>query len=94
MTIGYALLISLLISVSIIPLLSYTFIKTGVKDISSKKGKSTFLNRLQKFDNGVLEGAFKRRPVLTAQPVMSAAARQAARGNCNRVNMSVSSGVG
>jgi multidrug efflux pump subunit AcrB len=59
MTITYALLISLLLSVSVIPLLSYTFIKTGLKDNSSKKGKTTFLDKLQKFYNGVLEEAFR-----------------------------------
>ncbi|MGA2624089.1 MAG: efflux RND transporter permease subunit [Bacteroidota bacterium] len=59
MTITYALLVSLLLSVSVIPLLSYTFIKTGLKDNSSKKGKTTFLDKLQKFYNGVLEEAFR-----------------------------------
>jgi multidrug efflux pump subunit AcrB len=63
-TITYALLISLLLSVSVIPLLSYTFIKTGIKDNSSKKGKPTFLERLQKFYNGLLEKAFKRKKLV------------------------------
>ncbi|HTY12063.1 MAG TPA: efflux RND transporter permease subunit [Bacteroidota bacterium] len=63
-TIVSALLISLLISVSIIPLLSYTFIKTGVKDNSSTKEKPTFLDRLQLFYNGALEEAFKRKKLV------------------------------
>ena len=63
-TIMYALLISLLLSVSIIPLLSYTFIKTGIKGNASKKGKATFLDRLQKFYNGLLEKAFKRKKLV------------------------------
>ena len=63
-TITYALLISLLLSVSVIPLLSYTFIKTGIKDNSSNKGKPTFLERLQKFYNGLLEKAFKRKKLV------------------------------
>jgi multidrug efflux pump subunit AcrB len=64
MTIMYALLISLLLSVSIIPLLSYTFIKTGIKNNLNKKGKTTFLDRLQKFYDGVLDGAFKRKKLV------------------------------
>jgi multidrug efflux pump subunit AcrB len=63
-TIAYALLVSLLLSVSIIPLLSYTFIKTGIKGNSSIKGKTTFLDRLQKYYNGVLVGAFKRKKLV------------------------------
>jgi multidrug efflux pump subunit AcrB len=64
MTITYALLISLLVSVSIIPLLSYSFIKTGIKDSSSRKGKATFLERLQNFYNGLLQKAFKRKKLV------------------------------
>ena len=64
MTITYALLISLLVSVTVIPLLSYTYIKTGVKDSSSRKGKPTFLDRLQNFYNGLLEKAFKRKKLV------------------------------
>ncbi len=63
-TITYALLISLLLSVSVIPLLSYTFIKSGIKDNSSKKGRTTFLERLQKSYNGLLEKAFKRKKLV------------------------------
>ena len=64
MTITYALLISLLLSVSVIPLLSYTFIKTGIKDSSSIKRKTTFLDRLQNFYNRLLEKAFKRKKLV------------------------------
>ncbi len=63
-TIAIALLVSLLVSVSIIPLLSYTFIKTGIKDSSSKKGKGTFLDRLQGFYDALLEKAFKRKTLV------------------------------
>ena len=63
-TIAYALLVSLLVSVSIIPLLSYTFIRTGIKGSSSKKGKATFLDRLQNFYNGLLEKAFRRKKLV------------------------------
>jgi len=71
MTIAYALLISLLLSVSVIPLLSYTFIKTGIKNNSSKKGKTTFLDRLQNFYNGVLENAFKRKKLVVLAGCLS-----------------------
>jgi multidrug efflux pump subunit AcrB len=63
-TITYALLISLLLSVSVIPLLSYTFIKTGIKNNPSKMGKTTFLDTLQKFYDRVLEKAFKRKKLV------------------------------
>lgn len=64
MTITYALLISLLLSVSVIPLLSYTFIKTGIKERSTKKGKTTFLDRLQNYYNELLEKAFQRKKLV------------------------------
>jgi multidrug efflux pump subunit AcrB len=63
-TITYALLISLLLSVSVIPLLSYTFIKTGIKNNPTKKGKTTFLDTLQKFYDRVLEKAFRRKKLV------------------------------
>ena len=63
-TISYALLISLLVSVTVIPLLSYHYIKTGVKNSVSQEGKATFLTRLQKFYDKLLEKAFKRKTLV------------------------------
>lgn len=63
-TITYALLISLLLSVSIIPLLSYKYIKTGIKHVSAKKQKSTFLDKLQSFYDKQLDRAFKRKKLI------------------------------
>jgi multidrug efflux pump subunit AcrB len=64
MTITFALLISLLLSVSVIPILSYTFIKTGIKKNLSRDNKITFLDRLQKFYNELLEKAFRRKKLV------------------------------
>ncbi|MDM7925237.1 MAG: efflux RND transporter permease subunit [bacterium] len=57
-TITYALLISLLVSVTVIPLMSYRFIRTGLKHGAAKRGRRTFLEVLQKFYDGLLEKAF------------------------------------
>ena len=63
-TIAYALIVSLVVSVTLIPLLSYTYIKTGVKSSTAQKGKVTFLTRLQNFYDGLLEKAFKRKKLV------------------------------
>lgn len=64
LTITFALGISLLLSISVIPLLSYKFIKTGVKMESARKGRATFLDILQKFYDKLLEQAFKKKKLI------------------------------
>jgi multidrug efflux pump subunit AcrB len=60
-TIVYALSISLLVSVLLVPLLSYIFIKHGIKGENSKGKKAAFLNWIQSVYDRLLEGSFKRK---------------------------------
>jgi multidrug efflux pump subunit AcrB len=58
MTITFALLVSLLLSISVIPLLSYRYIKTGIKDTAQKRGRPTMLDRMQSWYDRIVEKAF------------------------------------
>ncbi len=60
LTITYALLISLLVSTVLVPLMSYTFIKQGIKG-ESKGKKIAFLNWLQSFYDNLLEKSFSKK---------------------------------
>jgi multidrug efflux pump subunit AcrB len=64
LTIAYALLISLFVSVVLVPLMSYTFIKQGIKGEHSKGEKGAFLNWLQSFYDKLLEGSFKKKKIV------------------------------
>lgn len=59
-TITYALLISLFLSVVLVPLLSYTYIKQGIKGKDQGK-KAAFLNWLQSSYDRLLEKSFQRK---------------------------------
>ncbi len=61
LTITYALSVSLLVSVTLIPLVSYSQISTGIKDRKTRTGRRTFLDRMQSTYNQVLEKAFKHK---------------------------------
>ncbi len=61
LTITYALLISLLVSVVLVPLMSYIFIKQGLKGDKSKGKKEAFLRWLQSFYDNTLEVTFKKK---------------------------------
>lgn len=61
LTITYALLISIAVSVVLVPLMSYTFIKKGLKGEINKGKKAAFLNLLQSFYDKLLEGSFKNK---------------------------------
>jgi len=71
LTITFALLISLLISVTLIPLVSYTLIKTGIRDLKRSDGRPTFLERLQTLYNSVLEKAFAHKTLVVAVGLVS-----------------------
>jgi multidrug efflux pump subunit AcrB len=60
-TITFALSVSLAVSVILVPLLCYTFIKTGIKHMDVNSRKSRFLNWLQNFYNDMLERAFRNK---------------------------------
>ena len=60
-TVTYALLVSLLVSVFLVPLLSYMFIKQGIKGEHSKGKKGEFLNWVQSFYDKILEKSFKKK---------------------------------
>ena len=64
LTITYALSISLLVSVVLVPLMCYIFIKHGIKGENSKGKKGAFLNWLQSFYDNVLEASFKRKKTI------------------------------
>ncbi|MBU1095900.1 MAG: efflux RND transporter permease subunit [Bacteroidetes bacterium] len=61
LTVTYALLISLLVSVVLVPLMSYIFIKHGIKGEHSKGKKGAFLNWVQSFYDKILENSFKKK---------------------------------
>lgn len=66
LTITFALLASLLVSVILVPLLSYYFIKHGIKGENSKGKKGAFLVWLQSFYDKILEKSFKKKKTIVA----------------------------
>ena len=64
LTITYALFISLLVSVILVPMLSYIFIKHGVKGKHSEGKKGAFLKWLQTFYDNLLEKSFKKKTMI------------------------------
>jgi len=68
--ISTVLLISLFTSSVLVPLLSYTFIKVGIKKVASKKHK-TFLERMQNFYDKALEKAFRNKKLVVAAGALS-----------------------
>jgi len=70
-TVGFALFISLIVSVLLVPMMSYMFIKHGIKGENSKGLKGKFLNWLQSFYDKVLETSFKNKKTIVAVGVIS-----------------------
>ncbi|HPG40104.1 MAG TPA: efflux RND transporter permease subunit [bacterium] len=58
---SFALFISLFTSAVLVPLLSYMFIKTGIKNDTHKGKKAIFLDNVQKYYNNLLEKVFKNK---------------------------------
>ncbi|MGV8058641.1 MAG: efflux RND transporter permease subunit [Smithellaceae bacterium] len=58
LTVTFALFTSLFTSAVLVPLLSYTYIKVGIKGESQKGRKSAFLEGIQNFYDALLEKAF------------------------------------
>jgi multidrug efflux pump subunit AcrB len=61
LTITFALLISLLVSAVLVPMMSYIFIKHGIRGENSKGKKAAFLNWLQSFYERILGKSFKKK---------------------------------
>jgi len=59
--VSYALFISLFTSAVLVPLLSYSFIKNGIKNDSRKGRKAVFLDNVQKYYNRLLDKVFKNK---------------------------------
>ena len=70
-TVTYALIISLLVSVLIVPLMSYIFIKHGIKGENSGGKKGLFLKKLQSFYDNLLEASFKKKKTVVLIGVLS-----------------------
>ena len=64
LTITFALLISLLVAVTLIPLVSYHLINTGIRERKTRRGGLTFLDRMQAFYNQVVDKAFKHKKLV------------------------------
>lgn len=60
-TVTIALSVSLIVSAILVPLMSYMFIKHGIKGEHSKGKKAEFLNWIQSFYNKNLEGSFTKK---------------------------------
>ncbi len=58
-TIGVALITSLLIACLLVPYMSYVFIKKGIKKEQDKKKKKSLLDRVQELYDSTLEWAFR-----------------------------------
>jgi multidrug efflux pump subunit AcrB len=65
-TVTYALLISLLVSVFLVPMMSYIFIKNGIKGENSNGKKAAFLKWIQSFYDKMLEKSFKKKRTIVA----------------------------
>lgn len=61
LTVTIALSVSLIVSAILVPLMSYMFIKHGIKGEHSKGKKGQFLNWIQSFYDKILEGSFTKK---------------------------------
>lgn len=68
-TIAFALIISLVVSALLVPLLSFTFIKVGIKD--NKESKSRFLDWLQRKYDSLIEKSFRKKKTIALLGVLS-----------------------
>lgn len=61
MTVAYALIVSLLVSVFLVPMMCYVFVKKGIKGDHNNGEKAKFLNALQSFYDRNLERSFNNK---------------------------------
>ncbi|HNY91418.1 MAG TPA: efflux RND transporter permease subunit [bacterium] len=74
LTITFALMVSLLVAVTLIPLASFHLIKSGISGRKTRRGGRTFLDRMQSFYNGVVDKAFRHKKLVVATGILSLAA--------------------
>ncbi|MCK9280501.1 MAG: efflux RND transporter permease subunit [Melioribacteraceae bacterium] len=60
-TVAFALLVSLIVSVVLVPLMCFIFIKQGINSENNKGKKAAFLKWLQSFYDKALEKSFKKK---------------------------------
>ncbi len=63
-TVTYALMISLLVSVLLVPMMCYVFIKHGIKGENNTGKKAAFLKWIQSFYDKVLEKSFMKKKTI------------------------------
>ncbi|MCC6395517.1 MAG: efflux RND transporter permease subunit [Bacteroidetes bacterium] len=71
LAISYALLVSLVLSVTLIPLLNYAHIKTGIRDDEAARGKAGRLESIQRLYDRLLDAAFKRKRLVVVIGICS-----------------------
>jgi multidrug efflux pump subunit AcrB len=71
LTITFALLVSLLVSITIIPVINYSHIKTGIKTDSSKKSRNAFLDIIQKYYDKTLDKVFNHKKLIVIIGLLS-----------------------
>ncbi|HEX2982155.1 MAG TPA: efflux RND transporter permease subunit [Ignavibacteriales bacterium] len=64
LTIISALIVSLLVSITLIPIINYSRIKTGLKANNPEKKRKTFLDIVQKYYDSAIERAFRHKKVV------------------------------
>ena len=69
--IGMALLSSLLVAGFLVPIISYTFIKTGLRVSNKKEKKFNLLDSLQNFFNKSLDAAFNKQKLTITMGILS-----------------------
>lgn len=70
LSIMFALVVSLLVSISLIPLVNFKFIKTGVKSTEEKKGKS-LLDTIQGYYDLFIEAVFRKKKTVVLLGIAS-----------------------
>ncbi|MEJ5350875.1 MAG: efflux RND transporter permease subunit [Melioribacteraceae bacterium] len=70
-TVTIALSVSLIVSAVLVPLLSYMFIKHGIKGEHSEGKKGQFLNWVQSFYDKILESSFTKKKIVISLGALS-----------------------
>ena len=64
LTVGIALTMSLVVSVFLVPLMSFVFIKHGIRASVNSRNRGSFLDKLQKFYDNLLEKSFRMKKTI------------------------------
>lgn len=71
LAISYALLVSLVLSVTLIPLLNFAYIKSGIRSDPGTRRKSRRLDAIQKWYDRLLDAAFNRKRLVVGIGVVT-----------------------